>query len=69
MAVFTRRRSESDNDESWLSVSDLMAGLMVIFLFIAITYIRPLAETKQKKIFAALNMALSGETNNTAGSK
>jgi len=47
MAVFTRRKAESENDESWISVSDLMAGLMVIFLFIAITYIRPLQETKK----------------------
>ena len=30
----------SADDEHWISVSDLMAGLMVIFLFIAITYIR-----------------------------
>ena len=37
------RRSSSD-DEHWMSVSDLMAGLMVIFLFIAITYIRPIVE-------------------------
>lgn len=36
--------SKSDDDGDWLSVSDLMAGLMVIFLFIAIIYIRPLAE-------------------------
>ena len=36
-------RSSSGTEESeWLSVSDLMAGLMVIFLFIAIVYIRPL---------------------------
>ena len=37
-------RSALSEDEHWLSVSDLMAGLMVIFLFIAITYIRPIAE-------------------------
>ena len=29
-------------EEQWISVSDLMAGLMIIFLFIAITYIRPM---------------------------
>lgn len=34
----------SDDDGEWLSISDLMAGLMVIFLFIAIVFIRPLAE-------------------------
>lgn len=36
------------SDEHWISVSDLMAGLMVIFLFIAITYIRPIVETQNK---------------------
>lgn len=40
-------RSPSSSEESeWLSVSDLMAGLMVIFLFIAIVYIRPLVEQR-----------------------
>lgn len=60
-------RSSSD-DEHWMSVSDLMAGLMVIFLFIAITYIRPIVEIQAKirnivvawkdaevEIYAALN--------------
>ena len=42
-------RSGSREEESeWLSVSDLMAGLMVIFLFIAIVFIRPLAEQNQR---------------------
>ena len=41
------RRSSSD-DAHWMSVSDLMAGLMVIFLFIAITYIRPIVEIQAK---------------------
>jgi len=36
------------DDDNWISVSDLMAGLMVIFLFIAITYIRPIVETQNK---------------------
>ena len=31
----------------WISVSDMMAGLMVIFLFIAISYIRPIANTQE----------------------
>jgi len=35
-------------DEHWLSVSDLMAGLMLLFLFIAITYIRPIVDTQEK---------------------
>ena len=41
-------RSALSEDEHWLSVSDLMAGLMVIFLFIAITYIRPIVEIQSK---------------------
>ena len=30
----------------WMSVSDLMTGLMVIFLFIAISYIRKVQENQ-----------------------
>lgn len=41
-------RSALSEDEHWLSVSDLMAGLMVIFLFIAITYIRPIVEIQSQ---------------------
>ena len=36
------RTSHDGGEEHWISVSDLMAGLMIIFLFIAITYIRPI---------------------------
>lgn len=39
--IFGAGAAGQDEDQ-WISVSDLMAGLMVIFLFIAITYIRPL---------------------------
>lgn len=41
-ALFEKRQGDDGNE--WMSVSDLMAGLMVIFLFIAIAYIRPVAE-------------------------
>ena len=34
-AIFANKRSE---EGSWISVSDLMAGLMMVFLFIAIIY-------------------------------
>ena len=44
---FLGHGSRSD-DEHWVSVSDLMAGLMVIFLFVAITYIRPVVETQNR---------------------
>lgn len=37
-----------DQEDHWISISDLMAGLMIIFLFIAITYIRPIVETQNK---------------------
>ena len=48
------RRSE---EEHWISVADLMAGLMVIFLFIAISYIRPIENTQDtiRTIAAAWN--------------
>ena len=35
----------NDNDESWMPISDMMTGLMLIFLFIAIIYIRDIQET------------------------
>ena len=41
------RRAPAD-DYNWISVSDMMAGLMVIFLFIAITYIRPIVEVQSQ---------------------
>ncbi|MBE0508489.1 MAG: OmpA family protein [Marinospirillum sp.] len=34
------RTSEADQGHTWLSVSDLMAGLMMVFLFIAIALMR-----------------------------
>ena len=40
--------SSPTEESEWLSLSDLMAGLMVIFLFIAIVYIRPLTEEKAR---------------------
>ena len=40
--------SSSTEESEWLSVSDMMAGLMVIFLFIAIVYIRPLIEQRER---------------------
>ena len=46
-SLFSAR--ERDSEGHWLSVSDLMAGLMMIFLFIAIIYMREV----QKVIFVA----------------
>lgn len=45
-ALFGNKSQNSEED--WLSISDLMAGLMVIFLFIAITYIRPVLQSQDK---------------------
>lgn len=52
---------KSDNEDSqWLPVSDLMSGLMILFLFIAISFalnVRKIAENyqdNQNKIYSAL---------------
>lgn len=39
----SRKRAREDGDH-WISVSDLMSGLMIIFLFVAISYLQPLAQ-------------------------
>lgn len=40
MAEFLKPRASEQEENHWLSVSDLMAGLMVVFLFIAIALMR-----------------------------
>jgi len=45
-ALFTP--NQSDDDSEWISISDLMAGLMLIFLLIAIVYIRIQVEATEK---------------------
>jgi hypothetical protein len=42
-SLFRPRRHRADDGEHWLTVSDLMSGLMIIFLFVAVTYLQPLA--------------------------
>ena len=39
---------EQDTEEHWISISDMMAGLMVIFLFIAISYMLHVHAEKDK---------------------
>ena len=39
--------SQKDTEETWISISDMMACLMVIFLFIAITYMQHFKSEKQ----------------------
>ena len=40
MIKFVSNSSTSDDDSQWLSVSDIMAGLMMVFLFIAVVLMR-----------------------------
>ena len=44
-----------DTEEQWLSVSDLITGLMIVFLFIAITYMRTVKHenTKMREVAVA----------------
>ncbi len=37
-----------ESDEFWISISDLMSGLMVVFLFIAVAYITNIAVTYEE---------------------
>lgn len=46
--LFRPRPKRGDDGEHWLTVSDLMSGLMVIFLFVAVTYLQPLASQAEK---------------------
>ncbi len=43
MSIFKKK----NEDEAWLSVSDLMAGLMMVFLFISIIYSRDAAKRER----------------------
>lgn len=53
MADFLNSRAAEQEEHHWLSVSDLMAGLMVVFLFIAIALMRnALIEEKRIKDIA-----------------
>lgn len=45
---FLGRRGSADDNRHWISVSDMMAGLAVIFLFIAISYMRPIVEIQNQ---------------------
>lgn len=47
MAEFLKPRSSEQEESHWLSVSDLMAGLMVVFLFIAIALMRNALEERR----------------------
>ena len=42
------RAASGEDEDGWISISDMMAGLMMVFLFIAIVYIRPWLDQKEK---------------------
>ena len=46
--AFLQPRRKGGDEEEWISVSDLMSSLMVIFLFIAISYLRPAVDERTK---------------------
>lgn len=48
------KRHHEEEGEHWLSVSDMMSGLMVIFLFIAITYMMQVSEDRNQLIEIAV---------------
>lgn len=46
--VFDKRKEASENGEHWLTISDLMAGLMMVFLFIAIVFMMDTQNENEK---------------------
>lgn len=46
--VFGRSSQHDDAEESWMSVSDLMAGLMMVFLFVSIALMREAVMERDK---------------------
>ena len=49
-----KHRHTEEEGEHWLSVSDMMSGLMVIFLFIAITYMMQVSEDRNQLVEIAV---------------
>lgn len=47
-SVFGERPEEKEDSEHWLTVSDLMAGLMMVFLFIAIVFMLDIQKENDK---------------------
>ena len=52
MTIFTNSRETEDH---WISISDVMAGLMMIFLFIAVIYMMDIKEDKEGLVGIAAN--------------
>lgn len=43
-----RRKIRFDSDSEWVSISDLMSGLMVIFLFFAVSYMYDVQQSQKR---------------------
>lgn len=58
MSAFGKATATPD-DETWLPIADLMAGLMIVFLFIAVIYIRPVInrEAEVREVAVAFDRA------------
>ncbi len=53
MRLPLRSRRGREEDESGLAIGDLMSGLMVLFLFIAIVFLNPLLEAREEALATA----------------
>ena len=54
-----RHLADEDSGEHWLSVSDLMAGLMMVFLFVSIALMRDALIERDKIKEVAITSTLS----------
>ena len=60
--IFGKSNTSQESGDHWLSVSDLMAGLMIVFLFIAIVFMM-ITQKENNKI---KNVALAYQNNQVA---
>ena len=59
MKLKTIFKHQDDQDDQWISISDMMAGLMVVFLFIAIINLKD--QTDKLKSFEILQDRIYNE--------
>lgn len=62
MAKIFLKKADGDDGEHWLTISDLMSGLMIVFLFIAVAFMRHTAMEKDK----ITNIAVAYQENQVA---
>jgi len=60
--LFGNSKSNGESGEHWLTISDLMAGLMMVFLFIAIVFMRHTMKENEK----IKNVAIAFQENQVA---